>query len=146
AGKPAGVAPSQSSVNMSVAATIYAVWRSRFIANTIDAHLAPLNLPVPDGGNTLSALKNLLDNFATRQGRGASGFDFFSLPGVASADDRRDILIFKSLDEALTLLASDAFKAAFGNSKRLGDYAWGKLHRIVFAHPLGGPFSIPPAA
>jgi penicillin amidase len=23
------------------------------------------------------------------------------------------------------------------------DYRWGKLHRIVFDHPLGGPFNIP---
>jgi len=32
---------------------------------------------------------------------------------------------------------------AFSGSLRLADYNWGKLHRIVFAHPLGGPFSIP---
>ena len=25
------------------------------------------------------------------------------------------------------------------------DYRWGKLHRIVFEHPLGGPFNVPPA-
>ena len=25
------------------------------------------------------------------------------------------------------------------------DYRWGMLHRITFAHPLGSPFSIPPA-
>jgi penicillin amidase len=27
---------------------------------------------------------------------------------------------------------------AFGNSTNLADYRWGKLHRIVFDHPLGG--------
>ncbi len=40
AGKPAGVEPSQKSIDNSVAAAIYAVWRSRFIANTVDATLA----------------------------------------------------------------------------------------------------------
>ena len=32
-----------------------------------------------------------------------------------------------------------------GNSTNLDDYRWGKLHRIVLAHQLGGPFDIPPA-
>ncbi|HEX7622770.1 MAG TPA: penicillin acylase family protein, partial [Anaeromyxobacteraceae bacterium] len=34
---------------------------------------------------------------------------------------------------------------AFNGSSRQEDYRWGKLHRIVFAHPLGGPFNVPPA-
>jgi len=33
-----------------------------------------------------------------------------------------------------------------GNSTNLDDYRWGKLHRIVLAHQLGGPFNIPPAS
>jgi penicillin G amidase len=49
------------------------------------------------------------------------------------------------VQEALARLASDAFKPAFNNSTNQADYRWGKLHRIVFAHPLGGPFSVPPA-
>jgi len=93
----------------------------------------------------LSALRNLLDNFAARKGEGASGVDFFVVPGIDDANDRRDIVILKSLKDALDLLASDAFKPAFGNSTNQDDYRWGKLHRIVFRHPLGGPFSIPPA-
>jgi hypothetical protein len=27
---------------------------------------------------------------------------------------------------------------------RLKDYLWGRLHRLILNHPLGGPFSIPP--
>jgi penicillin amidase len=145
AGKPAGVAPSQASIDASVAATVYSAWRGRFIANTVDAVLQPLGLPVPDSEQVLTALRDLLDNFPVRAGRGASGVNFFVVPGIANAEDRRDILLLRSVADALTLLAGDAFKPAFGSSPQQADYRWGKLHRIVFQHPLGGPFSIPPA-
>jgi penicillin amidase len=68
------------------------------------------------------------------------------MPAVSAAEDRRDIVILQSVSDALTLLASDEFNPAFGKSTRQSDYRWGKLHRIVFASDLGGPFSIPPAA
>src|SRR5262249_22762612 len=68
-----------------------------------------------------------------------------NVPGVASASDRRDILILKSLDDALGLLAGDAFASAFAHSTNPEDYRWGKLHRVVFPHPIGGPFNVPPA-
>src|SRR4029077_6138801 len=45
---------------------------------------------------------------------------------------------------ALDLLAGDDFAPAFNHSTSQGDYRWGKLHRIVFAHTLGGPFNLPP--
>jgi penicillin amidase len=145
AGKPAGRAPTQSQINASVAATIFSVWRGRAVANTIDAVLRPIGLPTPGSQEVISALRNVLDNFDTRDGHGASGVNFFNVPGVADPGDRRDIILLKSVQESLALLASDAFKPAFGNSKNQSDYRWGKLHRIVFAHPLGGPFSVPPA-
>jgi penicillin amidase len=47
--------------------------------------------------------------------------------------------------DALTRLAGPPFAAAFGGSTNQDDYRWGKLHQVVFAHALGGPFSIPPA-
>ena len=138
-----------------MAATLYSVWRAQLIVNTIDAALAkiergelgiePIGLPRPDSQDSLNALRSVLDNFEARGGRGASGVNFFDVPGVADASDRRDIVLLKSLQETLELLASDTFKAAFANSTRQSDYRWGKLHRIVFAHPLGGPFSVPPA-
>ncbi len=64
---------------------------------------------------------------------------------MTSAADHRDIVILKSLSDAIARLASPDFAPAFGGSTNLDDYRWGKLHRIVFAHPLDGPFSIPPA-
>jgi penicillin amidase len=141
--------PSSGEISASVAATIYAVWRGQFIHNTIDAALdppfAPFSLPKPDGRETLTALRNLLDNFGTGHGVGASGVNFFIVPGVASAADRRDILILRSLLDALTRLAGPPFAMAFGGSTNQDDYRWGKLHRVVFAHALGGPFSVPPA-
>lgn len=140
-----GLPPSQALIDSSVAATIYAAWRSRFIANTTDAVLAPEGLPQPPGTEALKALRNLLDNFSTNHGVGASGVNFFNVPGVSSAADRRDILILKSVSDALTLLSSPAFADAFNNSTNQADYRWGKLHRIVFSHVLGSPFSIPPA-
>jgi penicillin amidase len=145
AGKPAGVAPTSGQIQSSVAATIYAGWRARVIANTIDAVLSPAALPRPGSQEVVNALRHLLDTFDTRGGFGASGINFFNLPGVASAADRRDIVLLQSVRESLALLASDEFRPAFGNSTQQLDYRWGKLHRIVFAHPLGGPFSVPPA-
>jgi len=138
-------APSSAEIASSVATTIYSVWRGRFIRNTIDAPLAPLGLPLPDDQHSVIAVRNLLDNFATRHGVGASGIDFFNVSGVSSADDRRDILILKSLSDTLSKLAGDSFAAAFAHSANLEDYRWGKLHRIVLDHPLGGPFNLPPA-
>ena len=43
------------------------------------------------------------------------------------------------------MLASPAFADAFNGSTDQSDYRWGRLHRVVLAHPLGAPFSIPPA-
>jgi len=146
AGRPAGTSPTIAQIDNSVAATIYSMWRSRVLGNTIDAVLStPIGLPKPDSQSVVNALRHLLDTFDTNGGVGASGIDFFNVPGVPDAADRRDIVLLKSVQEALAQLASDAFKPAFNNSPSQADYRWGKLHRVVFAHPLGGPFSIPPA-
>jgi penicillin amidase len=91
----------------------------------------------------MTALKSLLER--PQPGVGASGINFFNVPAVASAEDRRDILILKSMADALTRLAGPDFGPAFGGSTNLDDYRWGKLHRIVMNHPLGGPFDLPPA-
>ena len=130
-----------------VAATLYSVWRGEFIANTIDWTLANKlglgGLPTVDGGESLKALRSFLDNSTTV---GASGVDFFlNVSGVTSPTDRRDYVILQSLKNALDLLAGPAFVDAFAGSSNQSDYLWGKLHRVIFAHPLGPPFSIPPA-
>src|SRR5262249_38740670 len=103
----------------SVAATIYTIWRSRFIANTVDAVLGPL--PKPPDGVTLADLRPLLETFATTHGVGASGLPFFNGPG-ATPEDRRDFVILQSLTDALNTLASPAFAAAFGGSSNQDDY------------------------
>jgi penicillin amidase len=140
--KPGELAvPSAAEVRASVAASIYSVWRSRMIAGVIDGTLAPMRLPSPDDQDSLAALRNLLDNFATHGGKGASGIDFFAVPGIAEPADRRDFAILRSLRAALDLLSGAEF---FGSTSQ-EDYRWGRLHRIVFEHPLGGPFNIPPA-
>jgi len=136
--------PSGEQVANSVAATIYTVWRGQALRSIVDAHTPPLPEPPPDQ-QAMTALRNLLDQFASRHGLGASGIDFFSIPGVtASAEDRRDILLLQALRSALDRLSGPPFAPAFAGSTNLGDYRWGKLHRIVFEHVLGGPFSIPP--
>jgi penicillin G amidase len=137
--------PGAAEVRASIAATIYAAWRSRFILGVIDARLDPFGLPRPDDQDSLAALRNLLDNFKTNQGVGASGIDFFPVPGISQPANRRDFVILSSLKDALELLRGPAFAPAFGQSANQNDYRWGLLHRVVFAHPLGGPFSIPPA-
>jgi penicillin amidase len=142
-------APSSAEIERSIAATIYSVWRGQFIKNTIDAVLSAGNLPRPGSMQVVTALRHLLANYDTRFGAGASGVQFFNVPpmenNAATAPARRDILILKSIADTLALLASDEFKPAFANSTNQSDYRWGKLHRIVFAHPLGAPFSAPPA-
>jgi penicillin amidase len=137
--------PTQAEIADSVAATIYAVWRGQVIASVIDAKLTPYGLEVPPGQQAVSALRNLLDHFDTAQGVGASGMDFFPVPGMASAADRRDTYLLSSLAGALDLLNGPAFDDAFPPPRTQADLRWGRLHRIVFSHPMGGPFSIPPA-
>lgn len=144
-------APSSAEIDASIAATLYSVWRGQFIKNTIDAVLtAPTPpLPRPNSALVVTALKNLLDNYATRHGAGASGINFFNVPPMpndaTTAAARRDILILKSMADALALLAGDEFAPAFNHSTDQNDYRWGKLHRVLFRHPLGGPFNTPPA-
>jgi penicillin amidase len=43
------------------------------------------------------------------------------------------------------LLAGESFAPAFNQSTDQNNYRWGKLHRIVFRHALGGPYNAPPA-
>lgn len=138
--------PSETEIAHSVAASIYSVWRNQFIALAYDGPVRSRNLPVISSrGDAITGLKNLLENFGTRQGRGASGIDFFAVPGVTAAEDRRDVVLLRSLQNALTLMAGPTFNDVFGGSTNQRDYRWGKLHRVVFAHPLGGNFSTPPA-
>ncbi|HEV8658854.1 MAG TPA: penicillin acylase family protein, partial [Thermoanaerobaculia bacterium] len=129
--------PSQTEIDNSVAATIYSAWRSKFMANTIDAVLSALTVPLPPAQQELSSLRFQLENYATTGGRGASGVNFFNVPSVSEAAARRDVVILKSLGDALAMLSSDAFSAAFNKSANLGDYRWGKLHRVVFSHLMG---------
>jgi penicillin G amidase len=139
--------PNQEEIDNSVAATIYAVWRSRFIANTIDAVLDRNGLSGhrPDSERSLSALRRLLEDFEDAAGVGRSGLNFFEVEGVVEASRARDTIILRSLREALDRLASSDFATAFGGSTHQEDYRWGRLHRVRFDHPLGGAFSIPRA-
>lgn len=138
-------APSSQEVASSVAAAIYAVWRARIVDNTIDRTLLGLGLNPPDGFQAMSALRRLFDRYETDHGIGASGVDFFDAAGVTDPDDQRDVIVLRSLREALDELASPAFGPAFGGSTDQDDYRWGMLHRIVCEHLLDGPFSVPPA-
>lgn len=142
-------APGAAEVSNSVAATIWAFFRSAAIRNTVDATMAGVGLggQLPGGGEAYTALRYHLDNFDTNHGVGASGLDFFAAVPEAMADAapelRRDCILLGSLKQGLDLLASDEFAPAFANSTNQNDYRWGKLHRIVFDHPLGAQLSIP---
>jgi penicillin G amidase len=143
------LSPSKSEVSNSVAATIYTLWRSRIVANTLIATLDRVDLGgfQPEGPRMLVNLRSLLNNFPFFQGTGFSGLDFFEVPGFsASPEQRRDFIMLKSLKEALDVLAGDEFADVFGGSTNQDDYRWGKLHRITFSHPFGPlapQFSIP---
>jgi penicillin amidase len=146
-GRTPGSPPTQTQIADSVAATIYAVWRSSAVTSIIDDHLGGLPTPAGDIGDqfALAAIKHLLDTFPATHGVGASGIDFLAVPGITDPAASRDYLILASLRDALNLLASPAFGPAFHESANQIDYRWGLLHRLVLAHPLGGPFSVPPA-
>ena len=91
---------------------------------------------LPGSRSAHNAFVYHLLNYETNGGFGASGLNFFS-QGLAPT-------VQASLQQALDQLASDEFAPAFANSTEVMDYAWGKLHRIVFNHPLNtDPFDIP---
>lgn len=150
-GSPPGVPVSQADIVSSTAATVFSVWRGQAIRATVDATLQRVGLgnALPSGRAAHRAFKHLLDVFPQRQGIGASGLNFFQVDpasvGGASltAEQRRDLILLRSLDQSLNLLSSDAFAAAFGNSTNIDDYRWGRLHRITFRHQLGDALSIP---
>jgi len=132
------VEPDMTEIRNSAAATVFAAWRSMLVQNTIDATLTAVGLGdnLPGSTTAQRAFAYHLLNYCTNGGVGASGLNFFS-QGLAPT-------VQGSLQQALDLLASDEFVAAFANSSDIMDYRWGKLHRIVFAHPLGAdPFNIP---
>lgn len=138
-------APSKLEIDNSVAATLYVLWRGRFAGNVIDKHVGQISaqLPLPGDSDTIEALKQFLVDFDTRKGVGRSGIDFFAVPGIADAGDRRDFLILSSVGDALTLAAGDNFAAAFGRSTDQSTYRWGKLHRVTLNSVAGAPYSIP---
>lgn len=140
-----GTPPNPQEVANSVSATIYSVWRGQAIRNIVDGPIKRFGLKGPEVQELpVTALRHLLETFETNRGIGASGVNFFPVIGVSGAADRRDYLLLKSLRDALNLLAGNEFAAAFHKSTKQNDYRWGRLHRIVFGHELGEPYSVPP--
>jgi penicillin amidase len=140
-------APSAAEIAASVAGTIWGVYRGQLTRDVVDQTLSGLGLGsfLPGSSLAYKAVKHLLETWDSSQGFGASGVDFFSGPEGLTREQARDWILLENLRKALDLLASDEFGPAFSNSTDQDDYRWGSLHRIVFDHPLGGPFNIPPA-
>jgi len=117
------VEPDADEIRNSAAATVFALWRSMLVQNTIYATLTAYGLGdyLPPSDLAYSAFKHHLESYPTNGGVGASGINFFSqglVPTIAG-----------SLQMALDTLASDEFAPAFGNSTNVLDYRWGMLHR-----------------
>ena len=130
--------PDSEEMRNSAAATVWAMWRSMLVQNTINATLTAYGLGdyLPPSRLAYNAFKYHLEHYPTNGGVGASGINFFS-QGLAET-------VAGSLQMALERLASDEFAPAFANSTDVMDYAWGKLHRIVFNHTFNeDPFDIP---
>ncbi|MEK7423077.1 MAG: penicillin acylase family protein, partial [Actinomycetota bacterium] len=123
---------------------------------TFDPTLAAAGIDYRQG--TTEGIRGLI-RLLTRMpftGVGASGINFFDDTGVAlSAEEERDIILVKSLQDALTLLAGAGFAPAFTNSTDVDDYLWGKVHYVIFNSFIdgdlngtlingGGAYSIPP--
>jgi penicillin amidase len=140
--------PTSGEAANSVAATLYAGWRSQAIRQVIDATLARIGVgsQLPGNNEAVSALAFHLRSFATRRGTGVSGVNFFQVANAPSPEAARDFLLLKSLKDAITLFQGESFAAAFNRSTSLDDLRWGRLHRIVFSHSLGGPFNLPDAS
>jgi penicillin G amidase len=145
AGRAPGSAPTQAQLDHSVAATIFFMWRSEAVKNTIDATLTAYGLGsyLPGDDSAYTSLKYLLDAFPVLGGHGGSGVNFFTVPSAPDAASARDYVLLASLKGALNSLASGDYADAYGNSTDLSTYHWGALHRFVLEHPLGGPFNIP---
>ncbi len=139
----------------SVATTIYNVAVGRLMNRTFDAQLAAAGIGYRQG--TTEGVRGLI-RLLTRMpftGVGVSGINFFDDTSVAlPADEERDILLVKSLQDALNLLAGAGFAPAFANSTDVDDYLWGKVHYVIFNSfidgdmngtliPGGGAYSIP---
>lgn len=148
-GDPTGASqPTPEQIAHSVAATIYSVWRGNAIRATIDHAMinAGLGNALPSGKLAWRSLVNQLRLFPLSRGIGASGLDFFSLAGGSLSDSaaRRDYALLSALATSLSELSGDTYAAAFNRSANMDDWRWGKLHRVVFAHPLNtAPFNIP---
>ncbi|MGB7452372.1 MAG: penicillin acylase family protein, partial [Lysobacterales bacterium] len=130
-------APDQDEIDMSVAATIYSVWRGQAVRRLVDWPLG--GLPTPGSTQAITSMQHLL-----RTDGGTGIIDFFDVPGIADPLDQRDYKLLDALRAALDLLAGEEFADAFANSTDQDDYRWGKLHRIVFDHPFIEAFSVPP--
>jgi penicillin amidase len=130
--------PEETDKRNAAAATVWALWRSMLVQNTINATLTAYGLGdyLPPSRLAYNAFKHHLENYPTAGGVGASGINFFSA-GLAET-------VAGSLQMALDTLASDEFAPAFANSTNVMDYSWGKLHRIVFNHTFEmDPFNVP---
>jgi penicillin G amidase len=124
--------PSLQEIRNSVATSIFSMWRSKMIANSIDATLVQLGIKGrPPGRYAIRALRHLIES----DGIGVSGIDFFAFPDIGDPRTRRDIVILKSLEDALDRLTSH-----FGSSTQ-DTFRWGKLHGVRLVHPLGDAFS-----
>jgi len=148
--------PSAQDLVDSVATTIYNVAVGQLVTKTFDATLATNGITYRQGTTeAIRGLLRLLDK-VTFTGVGVSGVNFFDDPSVSlTAPQERDMLLVKSLQSALDLLAGASFTDAFGGSASVDDYLWGKLHYVIFQSFLdgalndtriagGGAFSIPP--
>ena len=131
--------PTQAEIDASVATTIYSLWRGRG---------ARLDRRRPAGRARARRASSRRRPGDDRPAAPARPRTAPARRGSCSSPARPDATrrCCRSLKGALDLAASPAFAPAFGGSTNLADYRWGKLHRIVFRHPLGGPFSIPTGA
>ncbi len=144
----AGTPPSATEIKNSVAATIFAVIRAEMIKRSVDFTLNNVGLEdfKPDNRSAYNAVLNLF--VREPLGFGASGLDLFG--GLATVGSDSDDpfgpggqLILASVDKAQMQLFGN-LGSAFDESLDIMDFRWGKLHRIVFDHPLNtDPFNVP---
>lgn len=133
---------SEAEAEASVAATLFAMWRGTVNqATTLRVIFDELALPYPGVAGDFGII-HTYDLFR-RPAERPSGLDFFDGPPGLSPEDERDVVILRSMREALDTLAS---APVFSRSTRFDDYRWGRLHRLSIPHPFSRVLSVPPAA
>jgi penicillin amidase len=117
----------------SVAASLFEVWMWRFLHDVLDEQLGGLSdvvigcgaVPLSETSALASEMPLLVLSLLTEHPPSP-----WLLRAKPSSDNARRDLLLKALDGAIGLLQEQL-------GPDMGSWRWGRLHRLLYAHPLG---------